>query len=59
MKPFYNFLILISLAINVSATELDISKMRDSKTIMDKVNKGFDVNAVRAEDGYTLLHYAA
>ena len=59
MKPFYNFLILISLAINLSATELDISKMRDSKTIMDKVNKGFDVNAVRAEDGYTLLHYAA
>ncbi len=57
MKPLFFFLFL--LAINLSATELDISKMRDAKTITDKVNKGFDVNAVRSEDGYTLLHYAA
>ncbi len=57
MKPLFYFILL--LAVNLSATELDISKMRDSKTIMDKVNKGFDVNAVRSSDGYTLLHYAA
>lgn len=59
MKFFLTFIFITTLAINLSATELDISKMRDSKTIMDKINKGFDVNAVRSEDGYTLLHYAA
>jgi uncharacterized protein len=57
MKPAFYFLFFF--AISLSATDLDISKMRDSKTITDKVNKGFDVNAVRSSDGYTLLHYAA
>lgn len=40
-------------------TELDLSQMRDPKTIKEKVNKGYDVNAKRSVDGYTLLHYAA
>jgi len=59
MKLFLAFLFLSTVIFNLAATELDISKMRDAKTIMDKVNKGFDVNAVRSSDGYTLLHYAA
>lgn len=41
------------------ANDLNLSVMRDPKTIKDKVNKGFDVNTKRNEDGYTLLHYAA
>ena len=40
-------------------TELDLSQMRDPKTIKEKVNKGYDVNAKRSVDGYNLLHYAA
>lgn len=59
MKFFLRFFFISSLAVSLSSTELDISKMRDAKTIMDKVSKGFDVNAVRSEDGYTLLHYAS
>ncbi|TGK50430.1 ankyrin repeat domain-containing protein [Leptospira kanakyensis] len=47
------------LTVPIFATELDLSQMRDPKTIKDKINKGFDINAKRSVDGYTLLHYAA
>jgi len=50
------FLFLIS---QLQAGDLDISKMRDPKVIIEKVNKGLDVNSVRVSDGYTLMHYAA
>ncbi|EMY69166.1 ankyrin repeat domain-containing protein [Leptospira vanthielii] len=36
-------------------TELDLSQMRDPKTIKEKVNKGYDVNAKRSADGNTVL----
>lgn len=51
--------LLVILTFPLFATELDLSQMRDPKTIKDKINKGFDVNAKRSVDGYTLLHYAA
>ncbi len=59
MNIFFSLLISLILTQQIVAVELDIMKMRDPKTIIDKVNKGFDVNAVRSSDGYTLLHYAA
>ncbi|TGL45217.1 ankyrin repeat domain-containing protein [Leptospira perdikensis] len=54
-----NTILFVVLTFPLFATELDLSQMRDPKTIKDKVNKGFDVNAKRSADGYTLLHYAA
>ncbi|MBM9548307.1 ankyrin repeat domain-containing protein [Leptospira sp. 201903074] len=54
-----NTILLVVLTFPLMATELDLSKMRDPKTIKDKVNKGLDTNAKRSVDGYTLLHYAA
>lgn len=56
----FSFVIYLSFSLNLLfANDLNLSVMRDPKTIKDKVNKGFDVNTKRNEDGYTLLHYAA
>ncbi|TGL18619.1 ankyrin repeat domain-containing protein [Leptospira levettii] len=57
---FLVFFLYVILSLNIIyANDLNISSMRDPKTIKEKVNKGFDVNTKRNEDGYTLLHYAA
>ncbi|TGM01956.1 ankyrin repeat domain-containing protein [Leptospira jelokensis] len=55
-----NLILFLLLQTNrMDANDLNLSQMRDPKTIKEKVNKGFDVNTKRSEDGYTLLHYAA
>ncbi|TGL60186.1 ankyrin repeat domain-containing protein [Leptospira ognonensis] len=59
MKQIYSHFLLLFFISNLHGADLDISKMRDPKSIMEKVNKGYDVNSVRSSDGYTLLHYAA
>jgi|GEM_PF-5543501 ankyrin repeat protein len=53
------FSLLLFLIFPLSSADLDISKMRDPKVIIEKVNQGFDVNTARVSDGYTLLHYAS
>lgn len=60
VQTFVCLFILLLLSLNsIDANDLNLSQMRDPKTIKEKVNKGFDVNTKRNEDGYTLLHYAA
>ncbi|TGL07939.1 ankyrin repeat domain-containing protein [Leptospira bouyouniensis] len=59
-QTFVSLFILLLLSLNsIDANDLNLSQMRDPKTIKEKVNKAFDVNTKRNEDGYTLLHYAA
>lgn len=59
MKHLYSLLLFLFLITNLQSADLDISKMRDPKSIIEKVNKGYDVNSIRSSDGYTLMHYAA
>ncbi|XDD46598.1 ankyrin repeat domain-containing protein [Leptospira sp. WS39.C2] len=59
-RILFSFSLYLFLSMNILySNDLNVSAMRDPKTIKDKVNKGFDVNTKRKEDGYTLLHYAA
>ncbi|ABZ92643.1 Ankyrin repeat protein [Leptospira biflexa serovar Patoc strain 'Patoc 1 (Ames)'] len=58
-QTFISVLIIFLSLNTMDANDLNLSVMRDPKTIKEKVNKGFNVNTKRNEDGYTLLHYAA
>ncbi|GBF51670.1 hypothetical protein LPTSP4_32080 [Leptospira ryugenii] len=59
MKLLHGFAFLCVFSQALFATDLDLQKIRDPKTFLEKVRRGFDVDAVRSSDGYTLLHYAA
>ncbi|MDZ4724629.1 MAG: ankyrin repeat domain-containing protein [Leptospira sp.] len=59
MKSIYYLILTVFLSNSLLATELDLTKIRDPKTLLEKVKRGFDVDAVRSSDGYTLLHFAA
>lgn len=59
MKPLALILSLSFITFPLISKELDLSKVRDPISYINKVKQGFDVNAVRSSDGYTLMHFAA